>query len=269
MLGFSRISPMSIPYYQVDTFTSTLFAGNPAGVCLLAAWLPDAVLQSIAAENNLAETAFIVQRDSGFDLRWFTPALEMDLCGHATIAPAHVIFRHLGYRDAVVRFQTRSGELTVTRTGDLLTLDFPARPAVACAAPAALVKGLGLAPTTTAKARDYLAVFDSERAVRELRPDMAALMQLDCLGIIATAPGDHCDFVSRFFAPRAGVPEDPVTGSAHCTLIPYWAERLGRPRLNALQVSQRGGELFCEHRGERVSIAGRAVTYSSGFLHVS
>jgi PhzF family phenazine biosynthesis protein len=260
---------MSIPYYQVDAFTSTLFAGNPAGVCLLAAWLPDDVLQSIAAENNLAETAFVVQRGSGFDLRWFTPALEMDLCGHATLAPAHVIFRHLGYRDTVVRFQTRSGELTVTRTDDLLTLDFPARPAVACATPAALVKGLGLSPTTTAKSRDYLAVFDSERAVRELRPDMAALMQLDSLGIIATAPGDDCDFVSRFFAPKAGVPEDPVTGSAHCTLIPYWAQRLGRPRLRALQVSQRGGELFCEHRGQRVSIAGRAVTYSSGFLYVS
>ena len=260
---------MSIPYYQVDAFTSTLFAGNPAGVCLLAAWLPDAVLQSIAAENNLAETAFVVQRDSDFDLRWFTPTLEMDLCGHATLAPAHVIFRHLGYRDAVVRFQTRAGELTVTRADDLLTLDFPARPAAACSTPAALREGLGLSPTTTAKARDYVAVFDSERAVRELRPDMAALMQLDCLGIIATAPGDDCDFVSRFFAPRAGVPEDPVTGSAHCTLIPYWAERLGRPRLRALQVSQRGGELFCEHRGERVGIAGRAVTYSSGFLYVS
>lgn len=259
---------MSIPYYQVDAFTSTLFAGNPAGVCILADWLSDAVLQSIAAENNLAETAFVVQRGSIFDLRWFTPSLEMDLCGHATLAPAHVLFRHLGYRDTVVRFQTRAGELTVTRAEDLLILDFPARPATPCSTPAALREGLGFSPTTTAKSRDYLAVFDSESAVRALRPDMAALMQLDCLGVIATAPGDHCDFVSRFFAPRAGVPEDPVTGSAHCTLIPYWAERLGRPRLSALQVSQRGGELFCEHRGERVGIGGRAVTYSSGFLHV-
>ena len=260
---------MSIPYYQVDAFTSTLFTGNPAGVCLLAAWLPDPVLQSIAAENNLAETAFVVQRGSCFDLRWFTPMLEMDLCGHATLAPAHVIFRHLGYRDAVVRFETRAGELTVTRDDDLLTLDFPSRPAAACSTPAALREGLGIAPTATARARDYLAIFDTERDVRELRPDMTALMRLDCLGTIATAPGDHCDFVSRFFAPRAGVPEDPVTGSAHCTLIPYWAERLGRSRLRALQISTRGGELFCEHRGERVGIAGRAVTYSSGFLHVS
>ena len=259
---------MSIPYYQIDTFTSSLFTGNPAGVCLLADWLPDGVLQSIAAENNLAETAFVVQRDSFFDLRWFTPSLEMDLCGHATLAPAHVIFRHLGYRSSAIRFQTRAGELTVSRREDLLTLDFPSRPATSCDTPPDLQAGLGARPTTTAKARDYLAVFDTEQAVRSLKPDMAALMRLDCLGIIATAPGEHSDFVSRFFAPRAGVPEDPVTCSAHCTLIPYWAERLGRPTLRALQVSPRGGELFCEHRGNRVGIGGRAVTYSSGFLRV-
>ncbi len=260
---------MSIPYYQIDTFTSSLFTGNPAGVCLLADWLSDVALQSIAAENNLAETAFIVQRDSFFDLRWFTPSLEMDLCGHATLAPAHVIFRHLGYRGPTIRFQTRSGELTVSRSEDLLNLDFPARVATICDTPSYLRDGLGATPTTTAKARDYLAVFETENAVRSLQPDMDALMRLDCLGIIATAPGEHCDFVSRFFAPRAGIPEDPVTGSAHCTLIPYWAERLRRPNLRALQVSPRGGELFCEHRGERVGIGGRAITYSSGFLHIS
>ena len=260
---------MSIPYYQVDAFAGSLFAGNPAGVCLLTDWPGDAVLQSIAAENNLAETAFVVQRDSHFDLRWFTPTLEMDLCGHATLAPAHVIFRHLGYRGSLVRFQTRSGVLTVSREGDLLTLDFPARPATPCAPPPELCEGLRAIPATTAKARDYLAVFETEQAVRSLQPDMAALMHLDCLGVIATAPGEQCDFVSRFFAPRAGVPEDPVTGSAHCTLIPYWAHRLGRSKLRALQVSPRSGELFCEHRGERVGIGGRAVTYSSGFLHVT
>jgi PhzF family phenazine biosynthesis protein len=259
---------MSIPYYQIDTFTSSLFTGNPAGVCLLADWLPDAVLQSIATENNLAETAFIVQRGSSFDLRWFTPLIEMDLCGHATLAPAHVIFRHLGYRGSTISFDTRSGALAVSLTEDILTLDFPSRPATPCDTPLDLKTGLGAQPTFTAKSRDYLAVFESEEAVRSLNPDMAALMRLDCLGIIATAPGDHCDFVSRFFAPRAGVPEDPVTGSAHCTLIPYWAERLLRPTLRALQVSSRGGELFCAHRGERVAIGGRAVTYSSGFLHV-
>jgi PhzF family phenazine biosynthesis protein len=260
---------MSIPYYQVDAFTAGgLFTGNPAGVCLLTHWLPDATLQSIATENNLAETAFVVQRDTCFNLRWFTPTLEMDLCGHATLAPAHVIFRHLGYRAPVVRFQTRSGMLTVSRNEDLMTLDFPARPATLCETPRELVDGLRALPAAAAKARDYLAVFETEQAVRSLQPDMAALMRLDSLGIIATAPGDHCDFVSRFFAPRAGIPEDPVTGSAHCTLIPYWAQRLGRSELRALQVSPRGGELFCEHRGERVGIGGRAVTYSSGFLHV-
>ena len=260
---------MSIPYYHIDAFTGRLFSGNPAGVCLLTDWLPDAVLQSIAAENNLAETAFAVQRDQSFDLRWFAPAQEMDLCGHATLAAAHVIFRHLGYRASAVSFQTRSGVLTVTRNDEMLTLDFPSRPAAACAAPVELLEALGCAPSATAKARDYLAIFDSEQAIRNLRPDMSALMRLDCMGLIVTAPGEHCDFVSRFFAPRVGVPEDPATGSSHCTLIPYWAQRLGRPQFRALQVSQRGGEFFCEHRGQRVGIAGRAVTYSTGFLHVS
>jgi PhzF family phenazine biosynthesis protein len=260
---------MSIPYYQVDTFTSRLFSGNPAGVCLLADWLPDALLQSIAAENNLSETAFVVQRDSLFRLRWFTPTFEIDLCGHATLAAAHVLFRHLGCRAPSIRFETRSGALTVSRNEDLLTLDFPARPAATCEAPRELIEGLGSSPTIAAKARDYLAVFDTEQAVRSLQPDMAVLMRLDCLGIIATAPGEDCDFVSRFFAPRAGVPEDPVCGSAHCTLIPYWAQRLSRAELRTLQLSPRGGELFCEDRGERVGIGGRAITYSSGFLHVS
>lgn len=260
---------MSIPYYQVDAFTNRMFAGNPAGVCLLTDWLSDTHLQSIAAENNLAETAFVVQRGQHFDLRWFTPTVEMDLCGHATLAPAHVIFQHLGYRGAVVSFHTRSGVLTVTRGGGLLTLDFPARPPLPCPVPADLIEGVGCNPSFIGKARDYLVVLESEQAVRKLQPNMSALMRIDCLGIIVTGPGEEHDFVSRFFAPRAGVPEDPVTGSAHCTLIPYWAERLGKSKLHALQVSQRGGELFCEHRGERVGIGGRAVTYSSGFLHVT
>jgi PhzF family phenazine biosynthesis protein len=260
---------MNIPYYHVDAFAGRLFSGNPAGVCLLADWLPDGVLQSIGAENNLAETAFVVQRGSTFDLRWFTPTVEVDLCGHATLASAHVIFQHLGYRAPMVRFQTRSGELTVARTEDLLELNFPSRPAAACPAPSDLIEGLGANPAFTAKARDYLAVFDSEETVRNLKPNLTILARLDALGIIATAPGATSDFVSRFFAPRLGIPEDPVTGAAHCTLIPYWAERLKRVKLRALQVSARGGELLCENRGERVGIAGRAVTYSSGFLHIS
>lgn len=259
---------MGIPYYQVDAFTGDLFAGNPAGVCLLERWLPDHLLQSIAAENNLAETAFVVRRDSRFDLRWFTPTVEMDLCGHATLAPAHVLFNHLGHPGSRVEFETRSGRLTVTQEAGLLTLNFPSRPAVECPAPDDLLRGLGCRPLLAAKARDYLALLESEQAVRELRPDMAALARLDAVGIIATAPGEECDFVSRFFAPSAGVPEDPVTGSAHCTLIPFWGRRLGRSRLRARQVSRRGGELFCQDLGERVLIAGRAVTYSSGTLHV-
>jgi predicted PhzF superfamily epimerase YddE/YHI9 len=259
---------MLIPYYQVDAFASRVFTGNPAGVCLLADWLPDEVLQAIAAENNLAETAFVVQREGRYDLRWCTPTMEVDLCGHATLAPAHVIFEHLGCREDVIRFDTRSGELTVTRDGDLFTLDFPARPAVPCEAPPQLLAGLGRRPQSTAKARDYLAVFASEQEVAELQPDMAALAQLDSLGIIATAPGSTCDFVSRFFAPQAGIPEDPVTGSAHSTLIPYWSARLGKQRLFARQISARGGELFCEDRGSRVGIGGRAVTYSTGFIRL-
>lgn len=259
---------MSIPYYQVDAFTGTLFSGNPAGIAILMDWFSDEVMQSIAAENHLAETAFVVPRGGHFDLRWFTPEIEVDLCGHATLAAAHVLFNHLGYRKVSVEFQTRSGLLPVTRSESLLTLDFPSRPAEECEVPKLLEEGLGRAPLEVRKARDYLAVFESESDVRELRPRMDVLSKLDCLGIIATAPGYSCDFASRFFAPAAGVPEDPVTGSAHCTLIPYWSKRLRKSQLHALQVSKRGGELFCSERGERVAISGRAVTYSTGFLHV-
>lgn len=259
---------MSIPYYQVDAFASRLFTGNPAGVCVLAGWLPDSVLQAIALENNQAETAFVVQRDESFELRWFTPGLEIDLCGHATLAAAHVLFNHLGYGKESVRFQTRrAGMLTVAKEADLLVLDFPSRPPVACEVPPLLEQALGAKPVSTGKARDYLSVFRNEQEILELKPDMGLLRQLDCLGVIATAPGKDCDFVSRFFAPAAGVPEDPVTGSAHCTLIPYWAGKLGRTKLHAKQLSARGGELFCELRGERVGIGGRAVTYSTGHLH--
>jgi len=255
-------------YFQVDAFTDCLFAGNPAGVCVLPEWLPEALLQAIAAENGLSETAFLVAGDPTLRLRWFTPTVEVDLCGHATLAAAHVLFRHLGHAGPALSFHTRSGPLAVTRSGDRLCLDFPARPGVPCPAPADLVAGLGRAPLSVAKARDYLAVLESERAVRELNPNLEALSRLDCLGVIVTAPGETCDFVSRFFAPRAGVPEDPVTGSAHCTLIPWWAERLGRRRLHARQISRRGGELFCEHRGDRVEIAGHAVTYLTALLEV-
>jgi PhzF family phenazine biosynthesis protein len=265
---------MSIPYYQVDAFTDTLFRGNPAGVCVLTDsstdWLPDPILQAIAAENNLSETAFMIQRGSYFDLRWFTPTIEVDLCGHATLAAAHVILQHLKYGNKTIEFQTRSGLLTVTFNDEnhYYELDFPSRVSFPCQPPESLIEGLGVKPIATEKARDYLALFGSEQDIRALNPNFNALMSLDCLGIIVTAPGEDCDFVSRFFAPRAGILEDPVTGSAHSTLIPYWTKRFGRSTLMAKQVSARGGCLFCHDRGDRVGIGGRAVTYASGLIQI-
>ena len=255
---------MKIPCYIVDAFAGEVFRGNPAAVCPLDAWLPDATLQNIAAENNLSETAFVVPRGNEFELRWFTPAVEMDLCGHATLAAAHVLFAEQKFSGDEVRFHSRSGLLAVQRDGEILTLDFPSRPPQPCVMPEALVRGLGRQPKQVFKSRDYLAVFDSAEEVRALKPDFAALKTLDCLGIIVTAKGDGCDFVSRFFAPAAGVDEDPVTGSAHCTLIPFWAAKLGKEKLFAQQVSRRGGELFCELVGDRVRIGGKAVLYLRG-----
>lgn len=257
-----------IPMFVVDAFADRVFTGNPAAVCLLKEWLPDAVLRSIAAENNLSETAFVVRQASRKALRWFTPEVEVDLCGHATLAAAHVLFRHEGCPEEPLRFETRSGTLSVTRDGDWIRLDFPSRPPEDCGIPEDLVTGLGRAPIRVQRSRDYLAVFETESEVRGLSPDFAALARVDSLGVIATAPGNSCDFVSRFFAPRAGIPEDPVTGSAHCTLIPYWSARLGRTELRARQVSRRGGELRCEDRGDRVGILGRAVTYSVGSIRI-
>lgn len=254
--------------FIVDAFADRIFTGNPAAVCLLEEWLPDPVLRSIAAENNLSETAFIVRRPTQHALRWFTPEVEVDLCGHATLAAAHVLFEHEGCGEETLRFETRSGMLSVSRDDDWIRLDFPSRPPEHCGAPDDLVTGLGRTPMQVQRSRDYLAVFETEAEVRELRPNFTALARLDSLGVIATAPGDTCDFVSRFFAPRAGIPEDPVTGSAHCTLIPYWAARLSRQNLRARQVSCRGGDLRCEDRGDRVGISGRAVTYSVGSIRI-
>lgn len=219
------------------------------------------MLQAIAAENNLSETAFFVPSDTDFHLRWFTPVSEVDLCGHATLASAHVLFEHLGFSDDVVTFDTRSGALAVKRIGKLLEMDFPARPATACAGVATLTRALGRQPIEALRADDYMAVFDSEATVRGVTPDFALLGTLDLRGVIVTAPGVSVDFVSRFFAPRLGVPEDPVTGSAHCTLAPYWAGRLGRRRLSARQVSKRGGSVTCELSDDRVLLSGSAVTF--------
>lgn len=258
----------AIRYFQVDAFTSELFRGNPAGVCLLEnEWLPDELLQRIAFENNLSETAFILQRGSHWALRWFTPTIEVDLCGHATLAAAFIIFTQLAWADEILRFQSKSGVLNVIREGAHYVLDFPARPGAVAEPPRELIEALGAQPRETYKARDWMCVFENESDVREIKPQFDLLASLPGF-VIVTAPGEEVDFVSRFFAPTAGINEDPVTGSAHCTLIPFWAERLKKRNLRARQISQRTGELFCEHRGERVGIGGHAVLYSSGELHV-
>ncbi len=259
---------MKLPIYQVDAFTTNLFRGNPAAVVILEDWLPDGVLQAIAAENNLAETAYAIPRGGDIPLRWFTPELEIDLCGHATLATAHVLFRHYMPDGERVTFTTKSGTLTVERQGDLLAMDFPSRPGKPVAIPPGLVEALGGRPKVTLLARDLLAVFETEQEIRSMRPDVRALESVDAMGIIVTAPGEEVDFVSRFFAPRAGIAEDPVTGSTHCTLVPYWAERLGKKKLRARQLSRRGGELLCELRGDRVLIAGSAVEYLRGEITV-
>jgi PhzF family phenazine biosynthesis protein len=260
-----------IPLYQVDAFvTGEPFSGNPAAVCPLDSWLPDAVMQAVAAENNLSETAFFVPEVDGYRLRWFTPTTEVDLCGHATLASAFVVFGWLAPWRRSVTFQTeKAGKLTVTRDGELLALDFPSRPPQPCQMPEALAQALGKRPTTLLAARDYLAVFDAADEVAALSPDFGKVAALDRFAVIATAPGsDGADFVSRFFAPARGVDEDPVTGSAHCTLIPYWAERLGKTRLEARQLSRRGGALSCALRGDRVTIAGRAALYLTGAISI-
>jgi PhzF family phenazine biosynthesis protein len=256
-----------LPLFQVDAFSSRVFGGNPAAVCPLDAWLPDAELQAIALENNLSETAFFVREAGGLRLRWFTPTQEVDLCGHATLAAAWVLFHRLEAGLERVEFASRSGPLVVTKEADgWLAMDFPSRPPTPCPVPAGLVEALGAAPRETLASRDLVAVFDSEEQVRALRPDLARLATLDTFAVVPTAPGKDVDFVSRFFAPRAGVPEDPVTGSAHCSLVPYWAKRLGKSALSARQVSARGGELRCEERGSRVRIAGQAALYLEGFI---
>lgn len=267
--------------YWVDAFTDRLFAGNPAGVVPLAAWPDDTLMQRIAFENGLAETAFFVRTgEARFHLRWFTPALEVDLCGHATLATAAVIFGQLGQAGDLITFDSRSGPLTVARRGDRFELDFPSRPAFATEeVPAALRDCLNLAPREFLKVAThpyYLAVFATPAEVLALRPDLPRLATLGDTRLIATAPGEDCDCASRFFAPGAGVPEYPVTGSAHCTLVPYWAARLGKTRLHARQVSARGGELFCEFvpspgsgtTGDRVKMAGHATLYLRGELFV-
>jgi len=257
---------MRLPIYQVDAFTDSLFGGNPAAVCPLEAWLPDAAMQAIAAENNVSETAFFVRDGGDYALRWFTPTVEVDLCGHATLAAGHVVFHYLEPQRKTVSFHTlKAGTLIVTRRADMLVMDFPARPASPAPPPPGLFAALGGAPREVLRARDHLIVYDTAAEIVALNPDLAALAKVDCWAAIVTAPGESgVDFVSRFFAPAQGVPEDPVTGSAHCTLVPYWAKRLGKMQLEARQLSRRGGALYCALQGDRVNIGGRAVVYLDG-----
>jgi len=260
----------TIPIYQADAFTGKLFGGNPAAICPLTEWLPDELMQTIAVENNLAETAFFVKNETGYKLRWFTPEYEIDLCGHATLASAHILFTELGHQGDTIHFETvKAGTLTVKRDGDKYAMDFPSRPPIHIDAPNGLIEALGeKKPLDVLRSRDYFLVYESESDIRDISPDFFALSKMDTVGVIVTARGDNSDFVSRFFAPGAGIPEDPVTGSAHCNLIPYWAEKLNKNKLHAYQLSAREGELWCELKGERVLMSGKAVTYLKGEIFV-
>lgn len=257
---------MNLKIFQVDAFASSVFEGNPAAVAPLEKWLPDKTLQAIAMENNLSETAFFVSNGKGFRLRWFTPEAEVDLCGHATLAAAHVLFAHLGRVGPEIRFQSNSGELRVRHEGSHLCLDFPAVASKPCQIPAGLVEGLGAEPKQVLAGTDYMAIFDSPDLVANLAPEFSRLAGLDRRGVIVTAPGKDCDFVSRCFYPDLAVNEDPVTGSAHCQLTPYWAQRLGKQDLSARQLSARGGRVECQLKGERVILRGQAVTYLEGII---
>lgn len=259
---------MKIPIYQVDAFTSNLFEGNPAAVCPLTEWIDPGLMQSIAAENNLSETAFFVKKNDFYELRWFTPEIEVDLCGHATLASGFVLFNHLNYNEGEIKFETKSGRLMVQRSGDLITLNFPATPPVKVDTPDRITEGLGKNPLGVCKSRDYLAFFETEKEVLSIQPDFKILEKLETLGIIITARGDISDFVSRFFAPAVGIDEDPVTGSAHTTLVPFWANKINKTKFHAFQISKRGGELFCQLIGDRVLISGRAKTYMKGEIEI-
>ncbi len=260
---------MKIRMFQVDAFTETLFGGNPAAVCLLTETLPDEMMQKIAAENNLAETAFVTETGDSFSIRWCTPKVEVDLCGHATLASAHVIFNHLAYSKKTIRFTSRSGILEVRKEKDLLVLNFPTDTLQKGCLPPTVTESLGMDPVEILKGKtDYLLVYESQRQIEALDPDFAGLCKATARGIIATAKGDESDFVSRFFAPQVGINEDPVTGSAHTTLIPYWSARLGKKEMTAIQLSERRGYLKCKDLGERVEIAGKTVTYLVGEIDV-
>ncbi len=263
---------MKLPLYQVDAFTQRVFGGNPAAVCPLPEWLEDDLLEAIAEENNLSETAFFVAKDKSYDLRWFTPEAEVDLCGHATLAAAHVIFTHLDYQQLSVEFDTKSGRLTVRREDDAYRLDFPACGSELVTDPteiSAVCEALGLAQQSVYTGADYLLPLETETAVRTLSPDFQAMQSLENRGVVVTAPGIDVDFVSRCFYPKLRVNEDPVTGSAHCQLAPYWANKLSKTELTARQLSARGGEVHCHYDSPRVVLVGSAMDYLSGTITLS
>lgn len=257
-----------IPLYQVDAFTDRIFSGNPAAVCPLKEWLPSQTLQAIATENNLSETAFFVITDGEIELRWFTPTTEVNLCGHATLAVAHIIFNHLNFNGTKLDFLTKSGILSVSKTGELLTLDFPALIPRQCACPPKLAEAIGRNPLEVWQSEDYLVLLEDEKTTGAIKPNLELLKELDLRGVIITAKADRDDFVSRFFAPKFGIPEDPVTGSAHCTLIPYWSKKLGKTKFTARQISPRGGIIWGELKDPRVLISGQAVTYLQGLIEL-
>jgi len=260
---------VNIPLYQIDAFAESLFTGNPAAVCPLEGWLPDELMQKIAAENNLAETAFFAKEGAGYRIRWFTPAVEVDLCGHATLATAYVAFAFEGHQGDVIEFASRSGMLRVRKEGDRLILDFPADRPRRVTSPEGLDQALGQPPIEAWQGRsDYLLVYEQEADVARMAPDFQKLGAVEARGIIVSAPGNEVDFVSRFFGPRVGIDEDPVTGSAHTTLTPYWSTRLGKTELSAMQLSRRRGWLRCRMSGDRVEIAGRAVPFLKGTITV-
>lgn len=255
---------MKLPIFQVDAFTDHIFGGNPAAVCPLESWLKEETMQQIAAENNLSETAFFVQKGNEYELRWFTPELEINLCGHATLATAHVLFNHLGYDKNEIHFQTKSGVLIVSKEGGRLKMDFPTDHMPKVEPPAVLFQALSVRSDHVFATDDYMVVLDSEEDVKNINPDFKILSEVNARGVIVTAPGNEVDFVSRFFAPRAGISEDPVTGSAHTKLTPYWSKRLGKKTLEARQISKRVGTLTCINNGDRTEILGNATTFMIG-----
>ena len=255
--------------YQIDAFASLHFEGNPAAVCPLHEWLPDNIMQSIAEENNLSETVFFVSTDKGFHIRWFTPVSEVDLCGHATLASAYVIFNELGYNKEEIIFDSKSGPLIIKKSADWLEMDFPSQPPEKCAIPESLKNAFQDVPVECLKSEDYILVFDSEKTVLKAKPDLMLLSDLDLRGVVITSKSDNYDFVSRMFAPKYGIDEDPVTGSVYTELTPYWSEKLGKKRLSAKQVSKRGGEVLCVDSGNRVKISGKAIKFMQGVIELN